>query len=74
MDTFDRAPQQELQQSVHHEQEQFRMRMATQMFLIARYRREQWSECGRRLSVNQAAAEWIASYAADFPASVARVP
>jgi len=56
-----------LQQSV--QQEQFRLRMAAQMFHIHCYRREQWLECGRRLSVNQAAAEWISCYAAEFPAS-----
>ena len=68
MDSFNSSPQP--QQLAQHEQEQFRMRMAAQIFLIARYRSEQWSQCGRSLSVNQAAAEWIASYAADFPPSV----
>ena len=49
----------------------FRMRMIAQMYQIECYRRQQWQLCGRLLTHNQAATEWIACYAADFPHSVA---
>jgi len=68
METFERTPQST--EPAHNEQEQFRLRMAAQMFRITCYRREQWLQNGRRLSFNQASAEWIRHYAADFPASV----
>lgn len=49
------------------EREVFRDRLLSQMLLIERYRYQQQTEYGRQLSRNEAAREWIALFAADFP-------
>ncbi len=46
----------------------FRMRMVEQVCHIEHYRQEVESRQGRKLSSEQAAAEWIDRYAKDFPA------
>jgi len=73
MDTRHSHQQPGLQRPARRERDTFRMRMAAQLYQIERYRRQQWQKCGRLLSHNQAAAEWIACYAADFPHAVAGV-
>ena len=45
----------------------FRVRMVEQVCTIDRYRREVEEQEGRRLTVQEAAAEWIAKYAGRFP-------
>lgn len=45
----------------------YSLRMVEQLCHIEEYRREVAREQGRRLTSEQAAMEWIASYAADFP-------
>ena len=46
----------------------YALRMVEQLCYIEEYRRKVQREQGRRLSSEQAALEWIAMYAADFPA------
>jgi hypothetical protein len=46
----------------------FRLRMIEQICHIEHYRRETLRIEGRKLSPQQAASEWIAKYADDFPA------
>ncbi|MFQ5518727.1 MAG: hypothetical protein ACE5E3_01865 [Mariprofundus sp.] len=50
---------------------QFRSRMEAQICLIENYRKEQLIQTGRLLSRDEAAAEWITRFAADFPHSIA---
>ncbi len=45
----------------------FRARMVSQICHIERYKREAWEKEGRALSGHDAAVEWIAKYARDFP-------
>ena len=45
----------------------FRARMVQQICYIEQYRRKMASDEGRHLSSEEAAMEWIAHYAADFP-------
>lgn len=45
----------------------FRARMVEQLCHIEDYRRSQQRSLGRELSVEEAAAEWIERYAAEFP-------
>lgn len=45
----------------------FRMRMIEQICHIEHYRREVLQQEGRRLTNKEAATEWIAKYASDFP-------
>ncbi len=71
MDTRHSHQQMRLQLPAASECHTFRMRMVAQLYQIECYRREQWKQCGRLLSHNQAAVEWIACYAADFPHAVA---
>ncbi len=47
----------------------FRARMVEQIAHIEQYRRDVLAREGRRLSRREAAAEWIARHAADFPAA-----
>lgn len=44
----------------------FRMRMESQCQQIKRYRLQVFRESGRLLSVDEAAIEWIARFAASF--------
>ena len=46
---------------------EFGVRMIEQVCYIEKYRREIFMKEGRNLSSGEAAAEWIAKYAADFP-------
>jgi hypothetical protein len=46
----------------------FRMRMIEQICHIEHYRKEILLQEGRRLTTQEAAREWIAKYASDFPA------
>jgi len=46
----------------------FRLRMIEQICHIEHYRKEILLQEGRRLSTQEAAREWIAKYASDFPA------
>ncbi|OIO67006.1 MAG: hypothetical protein AUJ57_12035 [Zetaproteobacteria bacterium CG1_02_53_45] len=71
MDTRLSHEQPRLQLPGENECETFRMRMIAQLYQIECYRREQWQQRGRLLSHNQAAVEWIACYAEDFPDSAA---
>ena len=48
--------------------EAFRMRMIEQICHIEHYRREVFEREGRELSSREAAREWIAKFADDFPA------
>ena len=48
--------------------EAFRLRMIEQICHIEHYRKEVKSAEGRELSTQEAAGEWIAKYASDFPA------
>ncbi len=50
-------------------EEAFRTRMVEQICHIEHYKREVWEREGRRLSGEEAAAEWIGRYAATFPSS-----
>jgi len=52
---------------MNSENEAFRMRMFEQVCHIEAYRKEKQSREGRKLSREEAAAEWISSYAAGFP-------
>lgn len=45
----------------------YRLRMVEQVCHIEHYRRQVEAETGRRLSANEAAREWIADHADDFP-------
>jgi len=45
----------------------YRGRMVEQVCYIEQYRREALKKEGRRLTPNEAAEEWIARYASDFP-------
>ncbi|MDX8405379.1 MAG: hypothetical protein R8K50_04430 [Mariprofundus sp.] len=56
-------------QNCSDEQARFSRRMAAQMRLIERYRYQQFFATGHLLSRDQAAAEWIARFSADFPQS-----
>ncbi len=47
--------------------EAYRARMVEQLCHIEHYKREAWMQDGRRLTSEQAAREWIAKYADDFP-------
>jgi hypothetical protein len=49
------------------ENDVFRARMVEQICHIEQYKQEIWEKEGRRLSAEEAAAEWIAQYANDFP-------
>ena len=49
------------------ENEAFRMRMLEQVCHIEAYRREKTAREGRDVTRDEAAAEWIARHAADFP-------
>ncbi|GAV21007.1 hypothetical protein MMIC_P1986 [Mariprofundus micogutta] len=71
MDTRHSHQQARLQLPGATESDSFRMRMIAQLYQIECYRRDQWQKSGRLLSHNQAAAEWIACYAANFPQTVA---
>ena len=46
----------------------FRLRMIEQICHIEHYRKEIESRQGRKLSIEEAAKEWISEYAGDFPA------
>jgi hypothetical protein len=46
---------------------EFRLRMVEQVCHIEHYKREVLVKDGRRLTSEEAAMEWIAKYAADFP-------
>jgi hypothetical protein len=46
--------------------EAFRLRMESQCQEIEQYRQSVLNESGRELSLDEAAMEWIARYAADF--------
>ena len=48
------------------QQDEFRMRMEKQCLQIQKYRRAMLRECGRLLSLDEAALEWIERYAATF--------
>lgn len=50
-----------------NEQAIFSRRMAAQIRMIEQYRWQQYFTTGRMLDRNEAAAEWIARFAADFP-------
>lgn len=56
--------------SFYSEDEVFRMRMIEQVCHIEAYRKKKLRREGRRLSSEEAAAEWIARYAARFPAAL----
>jgi hypothetical protein len=45
----------------------FRLRMIEQICHIEHYRREVLQQEGRKLSAQEAASEWIAKFASDFP-------
>lgn len=47
-------------------QDEFRSRMESQCLQIKKYRRAMLRECGRLLSPDEAALEWIERYAATF--------
>lgn len=47
-------------------QDEFRLRMEKQCIQINKYRRSMLRECGRLLSPDEAALEWIERYAATF--------
>ncbi|MDG2046649.1 MAG: hypothetical protein P8J79_05470 [Halioglobus sp.] len=47
-------------------QDEFRLRMESQCLQINKYRRQMLQECGRLLSPDEAALEWIERYAATF--------
>jgi hypothetical protein len=47
-------------------QDAFRLRMENQCLQIKEYRRAMLRECGRLLSPDEAALEWIERYAATF--------
>lgn len=47
-------------------QDEFRLRMENQCLQINKYRRQMLRECGRLLSPDEAALEWIERYAATF--------
>ena len=51
----------ENQNSEHH------LRMVEQVCHIEYYRKQQAEDRGRKLSSEEAAQEWVALYAADFP-------
>jgi len=51
------------------EQITFSHRMAAQMRMIEQYRLQQFFATGRLPGRDEAAAEWIARFAADFPQS-----
>lgn len=51
----------------HDEETQFAVRMVEQACQIEHYKRKVLDKEGRRLSGEEAAAEWIAHYAKDFP-------
>ncbi|KON47825.1 hypothetical protein [Mariprofundus ferrooxydans] len=51
------------------EQVTFSHRMAAQVHLIEQYRLQQFFATGRMPGRDEAAAEWIARFAADFPQS-----
>ena len=53
--------------SFYSENEAFRMRMLEQICHIEAYRKAELASEGRKLSSEEAAAEWIACYAASFP-------
>jgi len=56
--------------SFYSEDEVFRMRMLEQVCHIEAYRKKKLSREGRELSSEEAASEWIARYAANFPKSL----
>jgi len=56
--------------SFYSEDEVFRMRMIEQVCHIEAYRSKKLSSEGRRLSSEEAAAEWITRYAASFPTAL----
>lgn len=45
----------------------YHARMVEQICHIEHYKREVWMRDGRRISTEEAAREWIAAHAADFP-------
>ncbi|MDG2270819.1 MAG: hypothetical protein P8L39_00860 [Halioglobus sp.] len=47
-------------------QDEFQLRMENQCIQIKEYRRAMLRECGRLLSLDEAALEWIERYAATF--------
>ena len=47
-------------------QDEFQLRMENQCLQIKKYRRAMLRECGRLLSPDEAALEWIERYAATF--------
>ena len=49
-------------------EELFRMRMIEQLCHIEHYRKEIESQHGRKLTIEEAAKEWISEYAGNFPA------
>jgi len=56
------------QTTTWHEQARFSSRMMAQIRMIEQYRYQRLAD-GRLLSLDQAAAEWIARFAADIPQS-----
>jgi hypothetical protein len=46
---------------------EFRVRNVEQVCYIEQYRREELQKKGRRISAEEAAREWVAKYARDFP-------
>lgn len=45
----------------------FKVRMVEQVLQIQNYQKQQFTQHGRDIPVEQAASEWIAQYASDFP-------